>query len=272
MTELELRKRVVEQAFQWLGRCESNGTHKEIIDIYNQIRPRPVNYKLKYTDPWCAAFVSAVAQKLGLTKIILPECGCDRMIALYRKAGRYVALDSGVVIQPGDLVFYDWDKDGSSDHVGLISEITAAGYRVIEGNKSDSVSTRTVLRNYNLIKGFALPDYAAAVNVQAQPVVETAGQTAPEILVTEPQKGSSEVKTDFSLRFRTLKTGCRGEDVRTVQRTLKALGFNIGRYGTDGEFGNDTKQAVIAYQKSVRLSADGIVGPQTMATLTGGSV
>lgn len=265
MTELEMRKQVVEQATRWYGRNEADGTHKEIIDIYNQIRPLPRGYKLKYTDPWCAGFVSAVAQELGLTKIIFPECGCDAMIALYKAAGRYAALDSGIVIQPGDLVFYDWNKDGSSDHVGIISEVTASGYRVIEGNKSDSVSSRTVLRNYNLIKGFALPNYAAAAGSSAKEPAE--------VIVEDPVKETPATKQgDFSLSFRILKYGCKGEDVRAVQRTLKALGFDIGRYGTDGEFGNDTKKAVVAYQKSVGLSADGIVGPQTMAALTGGSV
>ena len=66
MTELELRKQVVATAKLWLGRKEADGSHKEIIDVYNSICPLPVGYKMKYTDYWCAAFVSAVAQKLGL--------------------------------------------------------------------------------------------------------------------------------------------------------------------------------------------------------------
>lgn len=76
-------------------------------------------------------------------------------------------------------------------------------------------------------------------------------------------------KSDFTLSFRLLTYGCKGEDVRALQRNLKALGFDIGRYGTDGDFGYDTKNALIAYQKSVGIDADGIAGKQTMARLMG---
>ena len=265
MTELELRKQVVATAKLWLGRKEADGSHKEIIDVYNSICPLPVGYKMKYTDYWCAAFVSAVAQKLGLTGIIFPECGCDRMIALYRKVGRYAALDSGVVIQPGDLVFYDWDRNGTGDHVGLIAEVTASGYRVIEGNKSDAVGYRTVLRNYNLIKGFAMPDYASVCS-GADENGEVIVEPAP---TTEPEQPATSNDGCFDLRFRILRFGCIGEDVRAMQRNLKSLGFDLGLWGLDGEFGNDTKNAVIAYQRSVGLDQDGEAGPDTMRELNG---
>ncbi len=57
--------KVVEQAKAWLGYKESNGTHKTIIDVYNSHKPLARGYKVKYTDAWCATFVSAVAVKLG---------------------------------------------------------------------------------------------------------------------------------------------------------------------------------------------------------------
>ena len=79
MTENELRARVCAQARLWLGRKEADGSHREIIDVYNQIVPLPRGYRLRYDDPWCAGFVSAVAQELGLTAWIFPECGCGPM-------------------------------------------------------------------------------------------------------------------------------------------------------------------------------------------------
>ena len=74
MTEKELRRQVAAQAESWLGHGEADGTHREIIDIYNRIRPLPRGVRLGYGDPWCAAFVSAVGAALGLTDTILPEC------------------------------------------------------------------------------------------------------------------------------------------------------------------------------------------------------
>lgn len=267
MTEQELRGAVVVRAKAWLGRKEADGSHQEIIDVYNQIRPLPRGYRMTYKDPWCAAFVSAVGAALGLTATILPECACDPMIALYKASGRWATTDRITMIQPGDLIFYDWDQNGSADHVGIIVDITASGYRVIEGNISDAVGYRTVARNYNLIRGFCLPDYAAAARDEgSDEVIVVEPEPEPDAPVFDPDTPNGD---SFELRFRNLRLGCVGEDVRALQRNLKSLGFDVGRHGLDGELGSDTLQAVKAYQRSVRLDPDGEVGPRTMAALMG---
>ena len=81
---------VIKQATAWIGKKESDGTHKSIIDLYNSHKPLARNYKVKYTDSWCAVFVSAVSIKLGYTKIIPVECSCQKMIALFKKLGCWV--------------------------------------------------------------------------------------------------------------------------------------------------------------------------------------
>lgn len=60
---------------------------------------------------------------------------------------------------------------------------------------------------------------------------------------------------------RTLKEGCRGEDVKRLQTNLNTLGYNTGK--PDGIFGKGTKNAVIAFQRAKGLTADGIVGTGT---------
>jgi putative chitinase len=62
-----------------------------------------------------------------------------------------------------------------------------------------------------------------------------------------------------------LKLDSRGDDVVTLQRLLKARGFDPG--APDGDFGPGTEAAVIAFQKSEGLTPDGIVGPQTLNKL-----
>jgi peptidoglycan hydrolase-like protein with peptidoglycan-binding domain len=62
-----------------------------------------------------------------------------------------------------------------------------------------------------------------------------------------------------------LKEGSTGPDVTNLQQRLKDLGFDPN--GVDGNFGPGTKAALIAFQKSKGLTADGIAGPQTMAAL-----
>ncbi len=62
-----------------------------------------------------------------------------------------------------------------------------------------------------------------------------------------------------------LKRGSSGPDVLTLQTSLKQLGFDPK--GVDGVFGPGCETAVIAFQKAKGLTADGIVGPNTMAAL-----
>ena len=64
---------------------------------------------------------------------------------------------------------------------------------------------------------------------------------------------------------RTLRMGSGGEDVRTLQSTLKQLGFLNG--AADGKFGAATREAVKRFQQSAGLSADGVVGAATWAAL-----
>lgn len=63
---------------------------------------------------------------------------------------------------------------------------------------------------------------------------------------------------------RTLRMGDRGERVKQLQRDLMRLGYPLERYGADGIFGEETRNAVIQFQKDHGLLVDGIVGPQTL--------
>lgn len=66
-----------------------------------------------------------------------------------------------------------------------------------------------------------------------------------------------------------LKEGSSGPDVTRLQQRLKEQGFDPG--AIDGQFGPGTEAALIAFQKSEGLAADGIAGPQTLARLAGES-
>jgi len=63
----------------------------------------------------------------------------------------------------------------------------------------------------------------------------------------------------------TLRQGSSGPDVKDLQQKLKDLGFDPN--GVDGHFGPGTRDAVIAFQQSKGLQADGIAGPNTLAAL-----
>lgn len=161
-----MSNRVLEIARGWVGRKESDGSHKEIIDVYNGHTPRARNYKVKYTDAWCATFVSACFIKAGLTEIMPTECGCGEMIKLHQAKGIFVEDDNHSP-SPGCLVFYDWDDNGKGDnkgwpdHVGIVESVSGDTITVIEGNKNNAVARRTLQRGQKYIRGYSCPDYAA---------------------------------------------------------------------------------------------------------------
>ena len=157
---------VVKQAQSWVGKKESDGSHKEIIDVYNSYKPLPRGYKVKYTDAWCASFVSAVAIKLGYTNIIPPECSCPKMIELFKNIGSWDENDARTP-KAGDIIFYDWedsgngDATGGSDHVGIVEKVSSGTITVIEGNYNNSVARRTIQVNGKYIRGYGVPKYDA---------------------------------------------------------------------------------------------------------------
>ena len=169
MTEAELRNKVVGVMQGWLGYSEDNGKFKTIIDLYNTQRPLPRGYAVQYNDEWCAATVTAAGIKTGLQDIILGECSCSRMIALYQAAGQWMENDA-YIPSPGDIVMYYW-KDGTNyattdctaapNHVGIVETVMGDAITVIEGNKGEAVARRPLSVNGRYIRGYCLPDYAS---------------------------------------------------------------------------------------------------------------
>ena len=175
--------KVVEQAKAWIGKKESDGSHKAIIDLYNSHTPLARSYKVKYTDSWCATFVSAVAIKLGYTKIIPTECSCQKMIDLFKIMGCWIENENRTP-KAGDIIFYDWQDSGSgdnkgwSDHVGIVEKVSLGRITVIEGNYNDSVKRRTIAVNGKNIRGYGVPRYDAEPVANKPATSGTSNQTA----------------------------------------------------------------------------------------------
>lgn len=250
-----MKYKVIRAAQAWLGCKEADGSHRQIIDAYNSIQPLPGGYKMSYSDPWCAAFVSAVAQVCGCTNVVFPECSCDRMIGRYQAAGRWVEDDAHIPL-PGEVIFYDWqdsgvgDCTGSADHVGLVVEVSGNVITVIEGNKADAVGYRYIEVNSWYIRGYGVPDYDHLGGTAA---------TAPAY--TKPTY-------EYSIRLGLLQPGMADKQVQTLQEILAARGYYS--CNTDGIFGALTKRAVMAYQADAGLETDGEVGNQTWTALLRG--
>ena len=66
---------------------------------------------------------------------------------------------------------------------------------------------------------------------------------------------------------RILKKGCKGDDVKELQKKLISLGYKLPKYGADGDFGKETDKYVRQFQVDKKLKADGIVGKNTCEKL-----
>lgn len=171
---------VLNQARAWIGCKESDGSHKQIIDVYNAHTPLARGYKVKYTDSWCAVFVSAVAIKANATDVIPLECGAEQMVKLFKSMGAWQE-DNNYVPKPGDVIFYDWDgKDTWSDHVGFVESVSGNNITAIEGNKSDAVGRRTIAIGNSAIRGYGVINYdgTSTTVTPTQPTTNTSSATA----------------------------------------------------------------------------------------------
>lgn len=178
---------VLAQARAWIGKNEADGTHKSIIDVYNAHKPLARGYAVKYTDAWCATFVSAVAIKCGITDIIPTECGCGQMITLFKNQGEWNESNSRTP-KPGDIIFYDWDDTGTGDntgwpdHVGIVESVSGGNITVIEGNKNNAVARRTIAVNGRYIRGYGVPKYEAEAAGNTTATTKSVTEVAKEVV------------------------------------------------------------------------------------------
>ncbi len=128
-----------------------------------------------YQGGWCTTFVLWCFNKAGnnlgvsMYKNIVPSGGnCNSMISWYKNRNRYYTRSSGYTPKKGDLVFFDWSGNGSSQHVGLVDYIDGSTVYTVEGNCSGKVKARKYTtsgskpyNNVSAIMGYGNPDYSS---------------------------------------------------------------------------------------------------------------
>lgn len=99
-------------------------------------------------------------------------------------------------------------------------------------------------------------------------VLDNGAKAAPmEPVHTEPKP--EQVRIYYSVRLPLLLKGMEGEDVRTMQQLLIAKGYELPRYGADGEYGSETENALLLFQEDRNLEPDAKCGPATWSALLG---
>ena len=106
---------------------------------------------------WCACFVSWCYNQAGKSEPRFAACQ-SQGVPWFQSRGQWGARGYEN-IAPGDAIFFDWDGDGSADHVGLV--IGTDGQRVytVEGNSGDACKIKSYPVNYGCIKGYGLMNW-----------------------------------------------------------------------------------------------------------------
>lgn len=202
-------------------------------------------------QPWCAMFVSYCFYNAGLPLPITTRKGfayCPYGVKWFKEQNKF--FSTPVV---GDVVFYDWEKDGISDHVGIVERINpdksivAIEGNTAVGNDSNGGEVMRRTRQKSQIIGFGRPDYRD----------------------DGPSSGPIPTHPIWSGRYITLTTPyMQGSDILTWQMQMINRGWDLGLSGStgkgdDGTFGERSYEVLVLFQKEKGLEVDGVLGPQS---------
>lgn len=155
-------------------------------------------YGIPYGD-WCAMFVSFCLHYAGITDKEYPyDCATTTWVRsleereLFSPAAEYSPM-------PGDLVFFDWEQDGLTDHVGLVYGVDEKDNYLltIEGNHSRTVGTFEYLLNDPRIMGYGILKYVEEPeDEETTEEAEEPEEAEESETVEEPEKAVEPEKAD----------------------------------------------------------------------------
>lgn len=149
-------------------------------------------------------------------------------------------------LKPGDCLYF---KGNTSHTLGVGHVEMYTGDNECYGHGSGTGPTKKNLRDYCKGRASSSRRYFMAIR-----------------WITDGTEGESDA--GGTLGERLLKNGSVGADVMELQKLLMELGYNLPKYGADGEYGAETVEAVKAFQRTVPgLEVDGEYGPLTHAAL-----
>ncbi len=208
---------------------------------------------------WCfyKAFGAKTAKKLLCQPAKSAGAGCTYSLAYYLQKGQFTRSP-----QPGDQIFFG--SVGNSSHTGLVVSVDGSRVHTIEGNTSDGVFERSYALGASNIAGYGRPDWSLVGDVSDP---DTGGSVTPGV---DPYGGVPTVQSACTVELPEIYAGCVGEAVRAAQLLLIGRGYSCGPDEADGEFGANTKAAVLRYQRDRGLEDDGVLGQDTWGRLIRG--
>lgn len=261
MTEQQAINKVIETANGQVGYREGGNNYNKYAA---ELDPLKVTYGNKQNMAWCGEFVLWVFYKcFGIDKALEMLCSpkptgiplCSSGAKYFKDAGRWSNSPS-----VGAVIFFY--IGGGINHTGIVTAINGTTITTVEGNSSDAVSRRVYTANDSRIAGYGRPKWSVVVeNATTRPVTSVSTEI--------PVKDGKDINASATEQLPILRKGMTGECVRAAQMLLNGRDCSCGMYGADGDFGNATLAACLAFQRRNGLEADGIIGKITWGKLLG---
>lgn len=108
---------------------------------------------------WCACFVSWCANECGYIDAgIIPKfAGCMQGSQWFKDRGQW--QDGSSTPSAGQIIFFDWEGDGETDHVGIVERVENGTVYTVEGNSGDACRQQSYPIGSSVIYGYGLPAY-----------------------------------------------------------------------------------------------------------------
>ena len=108
---------------------------------------------------WCACFVSWCADQCGYIESgLVPKfAGCVDGANWFKSNGKW--QDRTYEPKAGDIIFFDWEGDGTTDHVGIVEKCENGTVYTVEGNSGDACNQRQYAVGSSNIYGYGIPAY-----------------------------------------------------------------------------------------------------------------
>lgn len=200
---------------------------------------------------FCAMFQSYCFDKAGVTCAGLPGAYCPNIVNAVRREGKAVSARDA---QPGDIVLFDWNGDGVSDHIGIVERNTGSYLQTIEGNTYNGVVARRT-RAYSTVILCGRPNYGGA-SQPAQPAQPSGAGLAVDGL------WGSATTTALQRHFGTPVDGIVSGQWTGRKSILKAC-------TTGWQFSPSAGGSLLiaAMQRTLGIPDDGVAGPQFVNAL-----
>lgn len=108
---------------------------------------------------WCACFVSWCANECGyIDSGVIPKfAGCVLGSQWFKDRGQW--QDGRFTPEAGQIIFFDWEGDGETDHVGIVESVENGTVYTVEGNSGDTCRQNSYPIGSSVIYGFGIPAY-----------------------------------------------------------------------------------------------------------------